>query len=379
MKPNVLITGGAGFIGAHLAERLNAQGHFVRVMDSLSVQIHGSDPVSSALYKKVMGCAEFIKGDVRNAQDWLEGLKNIDVVVHLAAETGTGQSMYQVSHYCNTNVMGTAELLDLLANHKANSVQKLVLASSRAIYGEGTYDCTEHGTVYPGARSSSDMERGDFGVKCPYCGKDATAMATEEYAKPSPLSIYGVTKYAQEALALAGCDALGIGAVALRYQNVYGPGQSLSNPYTGILSVFSTRMLNGHSIRVFEDGVEARDFVFIDDVVEATARAVNSSQQGGKVFNVGTGVPTSVIKIATLLRNELGCDVPIEITGEYRKGDIRTNFANMQRIGEELNFTPSVDFGQGIKRFAAWVKEQRVMEDLYEKSMDELRNRGLSR
>lgn len=370
---NILITGGAGFIGSHLAERLAADGHRVTVLDSLSPQIHGPD---CPLVAKVRACATLVQGDVRERDDWLKVLDGQEAIVHYAAETGTGQSMYEIDRYVDVNVRGTGLMLDLLAN-RPHQVRKLVVASSRSIYGEGKAQCPSCGPVYPRERADADMRRGDFAVKCPQCGADTALCGTDEGSRLHPSSIYGITKLTQEQLVLTAGRSLGIPATALRYQNVYGPGQSLSNPYTGILSIFSTRIRNGNGINVFEDGLESRDFVYIDDVVEATRLALLSPAADHQVFNVGAGVATDVITVARTLRDAYGIEVPIEVSGNYRLGDIRHNVADLALIREKLGFEPKVDFTEGVRRFTAWVLQQAKAEDTYQRSIDEMRARGL--
>jgi dTDP-L-rhamnose 4-epimerase len=370
---NILITGGAGFIGSHLAESLSAYGHRITVLDSLSPQIHGPD---CPLVAKVRAYATLVQGDVRERDDWLKVLDGQEAIVHYAAETGTGQSMYEIDRYVDVNVRGTGLMLDLLAN-QTHTVRKLVVASSRSIYGEGKAQCPSCGSVYPRERADADMRRGDFAVKCPHCGADTTVCATDEPSRLHPSSIYGITKLTQEQLVLTAGRSLGIPATALRYQNVYGPGQSLSNPYTGILSIFSTRIRNGNGINVFEDGVESRDFVYIDDVVEATRLALLSPAADHQVFNVGSGVATDVLTVARTLLDAYGIEVPIEVSGNYRLGDIRHNYADLTLIREKLSFEPQVDFTEGVRRFTEWVLQQAKAEDTYQRSIDEMRARGL--
>ena len=301
MSELVLITGGAGFIGSRLANHLIADGYKVRVLDNLSPQIHGDSPSSSSLFLSLHSEVEFILGSVNNENDLMAALDGVDTVVHLAAETGTGQSMYAIRHYSEVNIGGTALLLDLIAN-KPLPIKKIIIASSRAVYGEGKYRCAQHGSIYPSSRISEDMQNGDFNVHCPICGINAEVAATDEDTPVRPSSVYGVTKVAQEQLVLNIGYALGISAIAFRYQNVYGPGQSLSNPYTGILSIFSTRIRNKSPINIFEDGKESRDFVYIDDVVSVTAQAVKHDKHLVDAFNVGSGVSTDVLTIANTLQ-----------------------------------------------------------------------------
>ena len=376
MAKKILITGGAGFIGSRLALNLVSRGHTVRVLDNLSPQIHGQEPETSPLYRSIIGKADFIRGSVTSRADLQKALQGMDTVVHLAAETGTGQSMYAIQNYSDVNIGGTALLLDLVANTPF-PVKKLVVASSRAVYGEGKYNCAVHGQVYPGSRPAAAMEKGDFSVHCPACGAPAELAETDENSYLHPSSVYGITKLTQEQLVLTVGRALGISALAFRYQNVYGPGQSLSNPYTGILSIFSTRIRNGSGINIFEDGKESRDFVFIDDVVAATVKGIEHEAPLVDVFNVGAGAATDVLAIVGALQELLGRKVKVEVTGQFRLGDIRHNLADLKKVGAVLGYEPSVRFSEGIGRFAAWVQGERVQEDGYEKSLAELRAKGL--
>nr|WP_113867710.1 NAD-dependent epimerase/dehydratase family protein [Brenneria salicis]NMN92137.1 dTDP-L-rhamnose 4-epimerase [Brenneria salicis ATCC 15712 = DSM 30166]RBP61127.1 dTDP-L-rhamnose 4-epimerase [Brenneria salicis ATCC 15712 = DSM 30166]RLM29823.1 epimerase [Brenneria salicis ATCC 15712 = DSM 30166] len=370
---NVLISGGAGFIGSNLALALIKKGWSVTVLDNLSPQIHSDD---SPLYKSIADKVTFIRGDVRSKDDWRTALKGQDCVVHLAAETGTGQSMYQIQQYTDVNVGGTGILLDLLAN-EPHDVSRIVVASSRAIYGEGRYHCHSCGEVYPESRSAEHMEKGDFEVKCPICAKNVEMLPTNESSKLHPSSIYGITKQTQEQLVLAAGKALNVPAVAFRYQNVYGPGQSLSNPYTGILSIFSTRIRNNNDIFIFEDGLESRDFVYIDDVVKATIAGIENPAAAGHVFNVGAGVSTDVTTVANTLVKAYGSDVTVKTTGNFRVGDIRHNIADLTIIKKVLDFTPSVNFEQGIQKFVDWVLTQETQVDSYETSIREMKEKGL--
>jgi|TARA_B110000003_G_C16651264_1_gene534203 dTDP-L-rhamnose 4-epimerase len=371
----ILITGGAGFIGSNLARRLFDNGYKVTILDNLSKQIHGENQ-NSPLFNSVKNIATFIKGDVCCKEDWDKALIGQDAVVHLAAETGTGQSMYEISRYNEVNILGTTHLLDILAN-KQHSVKKIIIASSRSIYGEGKYICPQDGIVYPNDREVADMEKGKFNPICNNCGSILTLCATDENSKIHPSSIYGITKHQQEQMVLLMGKALKIPVVALRYQNVYGPGQSLSNPYTGILSIFSTRLLNGNDIDIYEDGLESRDFVYIDDVVSATILALEKEVADHQVFNVGSGVPTTVSKVANTLKSLYDSDVNISVSGKYRLGDIRHNYADLSKIENVLGFIPKFDFVTGLTFFVNWVKTQEVVEDNYDKSVAELRNKGL--
>lgn len=374
---NILITGGAGFIGSNLALSLLKKGYNITVLDNLSPQIHGENPSeTSPLYKSIKDKVNFISGTVTSRTDWQNAIKNQDIIVHYAAETGTGQSMYEIQKYVDVNVNGTAIMLDLLAN-EPHQVKKIVVASSRSIYGEGKYKSAEKGIVYPKHRTSSDMDKGDFEVKYADDKESPELMATDEESKIHPSSVYGITKQNQEQMIMTVCPTLGISPVAFRYQNVYGPGQSLKNPYTGILSIFSTQIKNGNGINIFEDGKETRDFVFIEDVVNATILGIENKAADGEIFNVGTGVPTDVITVATTLVSNYGVEVPITITGNYRLGDIRHNFADMTKIEQKLGFKPAYSFEQGIKEFTDWVNGQLVENDNYAQSIHEMKSRGL--
>jgi dTDP-L-rhamnose 4-epimerase len=374
----VLITGGAGFIGSNLALSLLKIGFKVTVLDNLSKQIHGEDPFKSPLFLSIKDKVEFIHGSVQDRDDWLKALDGVDSVVHLAAETGTGQSMYEVEKYTDVNVKGTSIFLDILAN-QSHSVKTMVVASSRSIYGEGKYQCNTHGDVYPAERKDTDMSKGDFEVKCPFCATNVELMATDEDSKIHPSSMYGITKQVQEQMFMVMGKSLNIDAVALRFQNVYGAGQSLSNPYTGILSIFSTRIMNGNDINIFEDGLESRDFIYIDDVVESIMLSLNNKNAAGRVYGVGTGECIDVLTVASTLKDIYQSDSSIVVSGNYRIGDIRHNYADLTKIKSELGFEPKISFSEGMKLFTNWVKQQSIQEDLYDKSIKEMKSKGLYR
>ena len=375
----ILISGGAGFIGSHLALRLLELKHDVTVLDSLSTQIHGDSPESSSpLFRSIGGKVRFVKGSVCDRDAWIEALKGQEAIVHLAAETGTGQSMYAIKRYADTNVGGTALMLDLLANHE-HDIGKVVVASSRAIYGEGKYLSRALGVIYPTARKAADLQAGRFEILCPETGRPLEMLPTDEEAKVHPSSVYGITKYNQEQMVLTVCRSLSIAATALRYQNVYGPGQSLSNPYTGILSIFSTRILNRNPIEIFEDGMESRDFVFIDDVIDATVAALARDEANDEVFGIGSGTPTSVLEVARELLRHLRLDVPVRVSGAYRLGDIRHCCADIGKASNLLGFRAKVSFEVGIGRFAEWVQQQGIQKDTYETSIEEMKAAGLYR
>jgi dTDP-L-rhamnose 4-epimerase len=374
----VLITGGAGFIGSSLARKLAGQNVDITVLDTLSPQIHGDDPYNkSTLFLSLPPGVRFIQGSVTERAALERAMHGQDAIVHLAAETGTGQSMYEVDRYVDVNIRGTGLMLDILVKSDRNSVRKVVVASSRAIYGEGKYRSPAIGIVYPGARLEKDMLAGRFDHLCPQSGERMECVATDEESKIHPSSVYGITKQNQEQMVMTVCRSIGVGASALRYQNVYGPGQSLSNPYTGILSIFSTRIKNGNPIKVFEDGLESRDFVYIDDVVDATYAALTSPNADDQVFGIGSGERTAVVDVAKTLRDVYGSKTDISVTGAFRLGDVRHVYADLTKARELLQFEPKVQFGDGIGRFARWVDQQEVKTDDYDNSIREMKAKGL--
>ena len=374
---NILITGGAGFIGSNLCLVLVNKGYNITVLDNLSPQIHGVDAKNNSfLYLSIKDKVKFIEGDIRNSDDLKLAIQGNDVIVHLAAETGTGQSMYEIEKYSNVNIGGTALMLDILANNP-HSIKKIVVASSRSIYGEGKYYSKEQGFVYPKHRTSSDMINADFEVKYKDCNEELELVPTDEESKIHPSSVYGITKQNQEQMIMTVCPTIGIEPVAFRYQNVYGPGQSLSNPYTGILSIFSTLIRNEKGINIFEDGKESRDFVYIEDVVNATILGIEKEEANENIFNVGSGIPTDVITVANELMKNYNVTVPLTISGNFRLGDIRHNYADLSKISTTLGFKPLYSFEEGIKIFSEWVLTQKIEESKYEKSVTEMKDKGL--
>jgi dTDP-L-rhamnose 4-epimerase len=381
MAQKVLITGGLGFIGMELARTLVRRGMTVRLLDNLSPQIHGVKPQADLGAVLDKHHAEVILGDVCQRSDWVRALRDVAAVVHLAAETGTGQSMYRIGDYTNTNVVGTALLLDVLANDR-HDVRKLVLASSRSVYGEGAYRCVHCGLVYPPMRSLTSLLANQWEPSCPLCSGAIDPVATPETCATSPASVYAATKLAQEDLVRVVGNALGIPFLIFRLQNVYGEGQSLNNPYTGILSIFSNRIRQGKEIVLFEDGQESRDFVHVSDVAEAMALGLESDNGDGLTMNVGSGAQVSVEKIARSLMGQFrDSNVPVMVSGQYRLGDIRHNYADITAIGRLLSFVPKVSLEEGIGRFVGWVKAQRMVQNGAEDGLDrankELIERGL--
>jgi dTDP-L-rhamnose 4-epimerase len=383
---NVLITGGAGFIGSHLARRLLREDCTVTILDNMSPQIHGQNTIHSEqkVTERILNTTEcpsaklkVLIGDVRDKLSFTQALNEQEVVVHLAAETGTGQSMYEVERYEDTNLKGTAILMDYLVNNKSSRVQKLVVASSRAIYGEGKYSCQVCGIVYPGIRHSIDMKAGRFEPCCPICRGTCLSLPTDEDSALHPSSFYGLCKQVQEQMTLLFAQTLGISGFALRYQNVYGPGQSLENPYTGILAIFSNQARTNQTINIFEDGKESRDFVYIDDVIEATWRVIRPEVKGIATINVGSGERTTVYEVVKEIIRFFDSNSPISITGAFRKGDIRHNLADLSKLKSITSFEPKWNFRNGVCEFLMWAESQEVVVDKYEESLKEIRQKGL--
>ena len=292
----ILVTGGAGFIGSHLVDALVEQGHDVVIYDNLEPQVHQREQIPDYLNTR----AEFVKSEIRDKNELKEVVMDVDIVFHQAAVVGIGQSMYQIEKYMDVNTFGTAKLLDILVN-KEHSVKKLVVASSMSIYGEGKYVCEGCGVVYPKLRPNEQLKAEEWEMKCPNCGKEVKAVPTDEDKPLHPTSIYAISKRDQEEMSLVAGRAYGIPTVALRYFNVYGPRQSLSNPYTGVCAIFSSRIKNNSSPVIFEDGWQSRDFISVYDIVQANILVMNKNSADYEVFNVGTGKPTSISEVAKVL------------------------------------------------------------------------------
>jgi dTDP-L-rhamnose 4-epimerase len=375
MSNLILISGGAGFIGQRLSLALLRQGDRVRILDNFSPQIHATESLSADL----AGHVELVKTDVRDRDAMKLALSGVDCVVHLAAETGTGQSMYEIERYFSVNVQGTATLLDLLQNDDCGkSLRSIVVASSRAVYGEGAYQCAAHGMVFPEQRSRERMSSGLFEPVCPNCGSTLSLLPTPESAPFMPMSMYGLTKQVQEQAVLLFARTRSINGFGLRYQNVYGPGQSLKNPYTGILAVFSNLARQNQGIEIYEDGLESRDFVYIDDVVETTMRSINYTGQFVGALNVGSGQATSVMTVAQEIKVYFDSSSTIKVTGAFRMGDIRHNIADVSKLKQVLGFVPGVPFKQGLANFLGWAAEQAPEDKAaYLRSVNELAARGL--
>jgi dTDP-L-rhamnose 4-epimerase len=370
----VLITGGAGFIGARLARRLLQIGHTITVVDNFSPQIHG---LESDLPADLSTQVQLIRGDVRDLSVWESTLPGHQCVVHLAAETGTGQSMYEVTQYEQVNLAGTANLYEVLAKRAGLAVERIIVASSRAIYGEGAYHCANHGVVFPPSQSVEKKRSGCFDPICPVCGNNCVSVPTPESAPFQPSSFYGLTKQVQEQMTLMFGGVLDIPSLALRYQNVYGPGQSLKNPYTGILAIFSNLARTGADINVFEDGIESRDFVYIDDVVRATADCVTGNITGQHPINVGSDERMSVFEVASMINQHYGDKSKVSISGAFRDGDIRHGMADLTCARRLLQYEPQTRFREGLHEFLAWAGQSEPELAGYERSLCEMRERGL--
>jgi len=371
----VLITGGAGFIGSHLVDELVAAGYEVTVIDSLEPQVHGPNRTPPPYLNPK---ARTVWADLATEPDVLDRLlPEVDAVVHLAALVGVGQSMYEVARYVRTNTLGTATLLEKLIRQR-DRIRKLVVASSMAVYGEGAYVCPNCGPVYPPGRTEAQLAARDWEIRCPACAAVLEPRPTPEDKPLRPESVYAVTKRDQEELALTVGRAYRIPTVALRFFNVYGPRQALSNPYTGVAAIFSARLLNGRAPVVYEDGRQTRDFVHVRDVVRACRLALERDGADYEAVNVGTGRPISVLEVASTLAWALGRPLKAEITGRYRAGDIRHCYADITRARRLLGYEPEVTFEAGMAELAAWVTTQAA-QDRWAEAAAELERQGLTR
>lgn len=370
-KMNILVTGGAGFIGSHLVDALVERGHSVRILDSLVEQVHGAS-APPHLNKT----AEFMLGDVCDPKVIATALNDIDVVYHQAAEVGVGQSMYEIVRYVKANDLGTAVLLEEMIKHPSQ-FKKLIVASSMSIYGEGAYRCaTCNSNFYPQLRSDEQLAAHDWEFKCEKCGGILETVGTPEEKPLFPTSVYAVSKQDQEQYCLAVGRAYKIPTVAFRYFNVYGTRQSLSNPYTGVCAIFSSRLLNDQAPTIFEDGEQSRDFVHVSDIVQANLLAIETNKADYQAMNVGTGRATSVKEIAELLAKGLDKDIDPIIVGKYREGDIRHCIADISKAKDLLGYAPKVTLETGLTELLGWLAEQDA-EDRVESATAELATRSL--
>lgn len=367
---NILVTGGAGFIGSFLVDELIKLGYQVRILDNLEKQIHqGKKP------KYLNKNAEFIKGDVRNISDLKKSIIGVDVVFHLAAAVGVGQSNYQIRKYVDVNILGTANLLELLVNTK-HQIRKLIAISSMTGYGEGNYQCNKCGIVRPPLREESQLLKKDWNLYCPNCKKVVSPIPTDETALDYPNSIYGFSKKAQQDMALIIGKLYNIPTVVLRGFNIYGPRQSLSNPYTGVSAIFISRLKNNQPLIVFEDGLQSRDFVSVHDAVNAFILSLEKDQSNYQSINIGSGKGTTILEIAQTLSKLMKKNSQIFVNHQYRKNDIRHCFADISKAKKLLTWEPKIDLNQGLKELIEWSKDQ-VAEDKFYKAQQELKSYGL--
>jgi dTDP-L-rhamnose 4-epimerase len=356
----VAVIGGAGFIGSHLVDALVAQGFPTRVIDNLDPQVHPGGVPPAYLNPR----AEFVREDVRNLDGLSRAIEGVETVFYLAGAVGVGDSMYKIRHYAETNVVGGANLLEILANRK-HSVRKIVLASSVTVYGEGKYSCPQHGIVFPSARSTEQTTMRQWELRCPvepnlvYCSAQLTPLPIDEGKPLSPLSLYGVTKRTQEELFLTIGRAYGIPVCVLRYFNVYGSRQAASNPYTGVAKIFASDLQLGRAPLIYEDGLQTRDFVHVGDVVQATLLALSLDEANGETFNVGSGHPTTILETACNLATLLNAKVSLAPSHRFRAGDVRHCWADIAKIQKRLGFQPRMRFPAGIEEVLATVKSSQ--------------------
>jgi dTDP-L-rhamnose 4-epimerase len=366
----ILITGGAGFVGSHCADALVRRGHQVRIFDNLCEQVHASR-YPDYLAQEV----EFIHGDIRDRERVHQAVRGADVIYHLAAAVGVGQSMYQVCDYIAANTLGTANLLQAILDTRSQP-EKIVVASSMSIYGEGKYLCEECGQVAPPARPSSQLEAKQWETTCPHCQRAVAPVPTDERKPLQCTSIYALSKRDQEEMALLFGRTYRIAVVALRYFNIYGTRQALSNPYTGVIAIFASRLMNGNPPVVFEDGRQMRDFVNVHDIVQANLLAMERPSADGLALNIGSGQPITIRDIARELASALETDVAVEITDKYRAGDIRHCFADISSAALVLGYKPRVRLADGLRELVGWLKEQQAT-DRVEEAMKSLAAHGL--
>lgn len=378
---HILVTGGAGFIGSHIVDLLIEKGYRVRVLDNLTPQVHGQQTSRPPAYLKPE--AEFVRGDVRDSTVVDQVLTGVDAVFHEAAAVGVAQSMYRIREYTEINTLGTATLLDSIVNRHRDHIRKVIVASSMSIYGEGKYTDPQTGkTVVPEPRSTAQLEAGQWEMRIPGCDRIAQPAPCDEDKRLDPTSIYAINKRDQEEMVLATGRAYGIPTVALRYFNVYGPRQALSNPYTGVAAIFCSRYLNGHGPIIFEDGGQSRDFTHVHDIARANLLALESAEAEGEAINIGTGVATSVGQVARMLLDRLHPDragdpaLQPQVTGKFRAGDIRHCFADIGKARRLLGYEPTVAYADGLADLIAWVRSQSA-EDRAEQAYRELASRRL--
>ena len=369
-KPTTaLVTGGAGLIGSHIVDAARAEGWQVRILDALERQTH---PNGRPAW--VPDDVEFVRGDVRNRKDWERALDGVDIVFHEAAYGGY---MPEIAKFIHVNSYGTSLLLETIRNHQL-PVRKIVVASSQAVYNEGAYACPEHGHFYGTTRPVSQLEAGDYDLHCPVCGAASTPVPTDEGAPMGGENVYAISKADQERLVISFGRASGLPVVALRYSCTYGPRQSLFNPYTGVIAIFCTRLLNGLAPVVYEDGRQSRDLIFVEDIARANILAATDDRANGQIMNVGTGNSVAIGDLAALLAERLGRAIQPDIPGEFRPGEMRALISDISRISE-LGFTPQVTLEEGIDRYIRWIAEQGDVGEYFSAAERRLRQRQIVR
>ena len=371
MPENILVTGGAGFIGSFLVDKLVTLGHNVRILDNLDPQVHDDGKKPDYLNRD----AEFIPGSVLDENIFKKALENIDVVFHMASSVGVGQSQYEIYKYTNVNCGGTALLWNIIIKERLK-IQKVIVPGSMTGFGEGLSKCEECGIVKPSIRNENEIKSSDFRCICPHCKRPVNPVATPSSTSMSPGSVYAISKKYQEDLTLNMGKTYNIPSVVLRYFNVYGPRQSLSNPYTGVSAIFISRIKNGRNPVVYEDGLQTRDFISVHDVVDANIKVMEEGVLDYKALNLGSGIPVNIKELANNLIGLLKSDVKAEITGKFRKGDIRHCFADREEIIRELNFIPKINLEQGMLELAKW-SEGQIADDKFETATAELKAKKL--
>lgn len=360
-----LVTGGAGLIGSHIVDAARAKGWDVRVLDSLERQTHRNGKP-----EWVSDDIEFMQGDVRNRSDWERALDGIDIVFHEAAYGGY---MPEIAKFMHVNSYGTALMLETIRNRDL-PIKKVVVASSQAVYNEGAYTCPEHGHFYGTTRPIAQLQVGDYAMHCPVCGEESTPVPTDEGAPMGGENVYAISKSDQERLVISFGRASGLAVVALRYSCTYGPRQSLFNPYTGVIAIFCTRLLNNLAPVIYEDGRQSRDLIFVEDIARANLLVATDERADGKIMNVGTGNAAAIGDLARLLAQKLGKDIEPQLPGEFRPGEMRALISDIGRI-EELGFAPSVDLPTGIDRYLAWIGGQGDIGEYFSAAERRLRAR----